>query len=276
MRLNQHDRVLRMVRLIGLCLLAAACTPGLRTPDPAMTLDRARELAEAGVSRNSDWAPFEQDFNGVTMLLVPVGCFIMGSSDGEPVEQPVHEQCMAEPFWLDKYEVSNRQFGSKNGIAAMSSPSDSNLPRRRITWFEARDFCVLRGGRLPTEAEWEFAARGPDGWVYPWGNEFVADNVVFERNSGNTILSVGSRPGGASWVGVQDLSGNVSEWVSSRFLPYPYDPAQADSLDDTPAERVVRGGNFFNAPPNLRAALRSWGPPTIYTEFIGFRCARSL
>ena len=143
------------------------------------------QLAEQGVSRNAEWTPHIQDFDGVEMVLVPAGCFMMGSEEGEDDEKPVHEVCFREPFWIDRFEVSNAQFEQFNGQAARSSNwTDGNLPRETITWFEARDFCELRGGRLLTEAEWEYAARGPDGLTYPWGNNYESTLVNDDNENG--------------------------------------------------------------------------------------------
>jgi formylglycine-generating enzyme required for sulfatase activity len=105
------------------------------------------------------------------MALVPAGCFPMGSNDGDFDEQPVHQICFDTPFWIDVTEVTNGQFAALSGQAERSSNwTDADRPRETVTWVEADAFCRLRGARLPTEAEWEYAAREPDGLVYPWGN----------------------------------------------------------------------------------------------------------
>ena len=253
-------------------LFALSATP---TPTPTATLT-PMQLALTPVTANAGWTPFEQDFEGVTMVLVPAGCFDMGSEDGGENEQPVHEVCFNEPFWIDEYEVTNAQFAQFNGVAASQSAwTDANRPRERITWFEARDFCTLREVRLPTEAEWEYAARGPDNLVYPWGNEFVADNTVYDGNSGSQTAEVGSRAGGASWVSAQDMSGNVWEWVSSLYLDYPYGSDHENAQNSTDV-RVLRGGswNFFDN--YLRAAYRYGDDPDFWDFKLGFRCARSF
>ncbi len=152
--------------------------------------------------------------------LVPAGCFQMGSEDGEDDEKPVHEVCFEEPFWIDKYEVTNGQFVVFNGQAARESFfSGDDRPREQITWFEAQAFCESREARLSTEAEWEYAARGPDGLVYPWGNEWDQSRVIGFRFRGSITgtAPVGSIPAGASWVGALDMSGNVWEWVGDWY-----------------------------------------------------------
>ena len=149
-----------------------------------------------------------------------------------------------------------------------------------MDWFEAVAHCESRAGRLPTEAEWEYGARGPDGLVYPWGNDFEGNNTVYSSNSGGQTAPVGSKPGGVSWVGTHDLSGNVWEWVSSIYTDYPYDAAdgrEADGNGDSSSIRVLRGGSWYVINTlDLRAASRLRGNPDNSGNFLGFRCARSF
>jgi len=227
---------------------------------------------------NADWTPIEQKFDGVAMVLVPVGCFNMGSDTGLDDEQPAHEICFGAPFWIDQYEVTNGQFARVGGSAANgSSWTGENQPRESITWVEAQDFCALREMRLPTEAEWEYAARGPDDLEYPWGDSFVPENVVYNPSG---TADVGSRPAGVSWVGALDMSGNVWEWIHSLYEPYPYDPAdgrEADTGGRTDVSRVLRGGSWLNyvSSDYFRASTRNWNPPDVWLPIVGFRCARS-
>jgi formylglycine-generating enzyme required for sulfatase activity len=222
------------------------------------------------VTSNAAWTPIIQQVGGVDMALVPVGCFQMGSNQS-PDELPVHEQCFDTPFWIDVYEVTNGQYGSEGAFAGASRP------RETLTWRDALTFCQARGGRLPTEAEWEYAARGPDNLVYPWGNSFVAANTVYYGNSGDRTADVGSRPGGVSWVGAYDMSGNVYEYTSSIYLPYPYDPTDGrENLADTTSRRVLRGGSFGNAELGVYASRRYPVIPASTGNVDGFRCARDL
>lgn len=240
------------------------------TTDPLLAL----ALRFAG-TLNDDWTPVTREFDGVPMALVPVGCFRMGS-DTYSVEQPVHDQCITEPFWIDVTEVTQADFERQGGVKANANGFDGDAkPVEQITWVEARDFCARRGMRLPTEAEWEFAARGVESLSYPWGNTFVEANAVFSGNSGNQTAAVGSRPGGASWVGALDLSGNVWEWVLSEYRGYPYTPDDGRENISSNENRVVRGGSFGNASDDLRAANRYDRNPTNADVSIGFRCALS-
>jgi iron(II)-dependent oxidoreductase len=232
------------------------------------------------VTRNADWTPVERDFDGVTMVQVPAGCFQMGSGDGDSDEKPIHEQCFDQPFWIDKYEVTQEQFNRLGGRQE-NSPwfSGSNRPVESITWFEAGAFCELRGVRLPTEAEWEYAARGPESRIYPWGNQWNENNLVWDGNSNRQTADVGSKPAGVSWVGAYDLSGNVWEWTSSLYEPYPYDAAdgrEADTGTRTDVRRVLRGGSWdYYDSLDFRAPYRGWDDPNIRLNYFGFRCARS-
>ena len=234
------------------------------------------------VTTNAGWTPVIQEFDGVEMALVPAGCFQMGSEDGESNERPVHEQCFDEPFWIDRYEVTNERYGS---VGCDPHTAGADRPHVCTSWVAVRDFCERLGGRLPTEAEWEYAARGPDSLKYPWGNEFVADNVVYLDNQpgGNQYLQpaeVGSRPGGVSWVGAYDLSGNAWEWTSTIFRSYPYDAndGREDRDDSSNNERVVRGGSYGLPADVLSTTYRHFvlvGPDGPISNHIGFRCARS-
>lgn len=232
------------------------------------------------ITSNADWTPIEQDFDGVTMVMVPAGCFVMGSDDGERDEQPVHEVCFDEPFWLDKYEVTNLDYGEV-GCDAYSSAPDQ--PRNCVEWFEANEYCQARDAYLPTEAQWEYAGRGPDNLMYPWGNEYDLTLAISGEDPtyGQTSTApVGSIPDGASWVGAMDMSGNLWEWTSSLYMDYPYDETDGreQSTGDTfNVKRVVRGGAFRGTLPTeqMRLPNRDWALPSNPNNFYGFRCARS-
>jgi formylglycine-generating enzyme required for sulfatase activity/tRNA A-37 threonylcarbamoyl transferase component Bud32 len=240
------------------------------------------------VEHNSDWTPVVQSFDGVDMVLVPPGCFMMGSTDADVKattaqcnkdlsggcdsnwfsdETPQNRVCIDQPFWLDRTEVSKGQYYASAG----TRPGD-DLPIDSIAWLDATDYCESRGGRLPTEAEWEYAARGPDSLLYPWGNEFIPDNVSFYDNSKGSTEPVDSRPEGASWVGALNLLGNLSEWTSTHFASYPYDAK--DGRERSGSFLVTRGGSWLDWTYDLRVAARSnWSPDYKNTD-TGFRCAR--
>jgi hypothetical protein len=219
------------------------------TLEPTLTFDEAAQAAQAGVESNAEWTPYIQEFDGVPMALVPVGCFEMGSEDGNDNEQPVHTQCIEEPFWIDVHEVTNEQYGElPTGDFCLDVSSEPDQPRVCVDWFAATAHCEDRGARLPTEAEWEYAARGPDSLVYPWGNEWNPDNANWGETEPDETFAVGSFPAGASWVDAQDMTGNVWEWTSSLYEDYPYDSEDGredDTGDRTGVRRVLRGGSFL-------------------------------
>ncbi len=218
------------------------------------------------------WHPVVKTFDGVEMVLVPPGCFMMGSENGEKDESPVNLQCFDKPFWIDRYEVTNAQYDS------VGYWDGDDHPRENVSWHEAQAFCASRDARLPTEAEWEYAARGPYAFVYPWGNDFIDENAVSSwQNTARKTEAVGSRPDGASWVGALDMSGNVWEWTSSLYAEYPYDPADGrEATDDDSAARVVRGGSCCSyVIADVRAAYRFLVDPYMQDPNVGFRCVRS-
>lgn len=227
------------------------------------------------VLQNINWKPIIRSFDSVEMVLVPTGCFMMGSDKGDTDEQPVHRQCFDLPFWIDRYEVTNAQYGNAGYF------SGKNQPRDTVSWFDATAHCQSRNTRLPTEAEWEYAARGPDSLTYPWGNTYVAANVVDMGNSQGQSADVGSRPDGMSWVGAHDVSGNVWEWVSSIRLSYPYVKDEwRENPHDSSLDRVFRGGSWKTpinyAAYRTRSAFRSHDKPDFKDNFLGFRCVRDF
>lgn len=225
----------------------------------------------------------------VTMVLAPAGCFMMGSNEGDSDEQPVHEICFREPFWLDQTEVTRAMYTAciDAGICSETLASDYSFretqPINRLNWFQARDYCEWRGSRLSTEAEWEYGARGSQNLVYPWGNEFDANNAIFANNAQGLTADVGSLPAGASWIGALDMSGNVWEWTNTLYLarnyPYPYDATDGrEDPDNTEWARVIRGGSLFiDDALQLRSSYRNIFDPTDGTDgSIGVRCARDF
>jgi formylglycine-generating enzyme required for sulfatase activity len=267
--------------------------PPTRTPMdiPPTNISTSLPLGYTPIFHNSDWTSKYQTFDSIEMVLVPVGCFMMGSDDGDADEKPVTKQCIQKPFWIDKTEVTNQQYGSTGRIKGDNHPRDS------VTWFKARDFCKSRNERLPTELEWEYAARGPDSFVYPWGNDFVPDNLVYYVNSGTSSLDVGSRPNGHSWVGAFDLMGNVWEWTSSLYgkswhtspssgliifdsiFSYPYmsnDGREVTASSDFNTIHVRRGGSWYGVIGVVRASTRDGAWSSYDLSDMGVRCVHDF
>ena len=154
-----------------------------------------------------------------------------------------------------------------------------NHPVVAVTWYGASAYCSWAGGRLPTETEWEYAARGPENLVYPWGNQFDANKLNYcdancPRDYSSTISDgysqtapVGSFPRGASWIGLLDMAGNVSEWTLYGLEDYPLPVA-----DYTGLNKVLRGGSWANTYVHTRTTHRNYPFPTEAVGFIGFRC----
>jgi formylglycine-generating enzyme required for sulfatase activity len=236
------------------------------------------------------------------MIAIPACDFTMGGTDANAFdnEKPVGKVFVAA-FHMGKYEVTNAQFAaflnanggwtkddSGNNWVHASDPwfqlvqgagrwkpkaGKEHHPVVDVTWFGATAYAKWAGARLPTEAEWEKAARGTDGRTYPWGSEWAWS----KGNFGGQIAAVGSFPGDKSPYGCMDMGGNVCEWVSSKYSPYPYrsDDGRED-LSDKTAHRVYRGGYFYlSIAWYARAALRSVYVPSDWLAYLGFRLART-
>lgn len=265
--------------------------PTVTEADAETTPDALAELltlATNGVERNDLWVPYTQEFGGVEMALVPAGCFMMGNRGVVEDETPEHEYCIEQPFWLDKTEVTNGDY------APVGDAATDILPRQSVSWFDAQAHCEdIRAGRLPTEVEWEYAASGPRNLFYPYGDNFDGNQHNYcdesctnddlrdpDFNDGFTERApVGSYPGGASWVGALDMSGNVSEWVYSLFLPYPYEPddgRESSITENNESPRAYRGGSYSSASTIMRTSWRNGISPDSAFTGIGFRCARDF
>ncbi len=238
----------------------------------------------------------------MNQVFVPAGDFIMGSDDetersSEFLDHPVY----VDAFWIDKTEVTNLQYqqcvaagvctppaeySNKRGTDYEKEPyydSDEykDYPVNFVNWFQAGEYCAWAGRRLPTEAEWEKAARGTDGRLYPWGNEEPSFRLLnFKGKLGQASLirgttKVGSYKKGASPYGALDMAGNVSEWVADIYDKYPYDKLseQSQGLQDDNI-RIVRGGHWETYDYHIPSFDRSMEEPGFSSALIGFRCAQ--
>jgi formylglycine-generating enzyme required for sulfatase activity len=151
-----------------------------------------------------------------------------------------------------------------------------NQPVIGVNWERAQDFARWKMMRLPKEDEWEYAARGPESWTWPWGNDFVADNLVYSENSAGCSSHVGSRPGGASWVGALDMSGNVWEWSASKWRDtyHKIEDNVANGSDDS--VRVLRGGSWISDYYTTRCSVRNGPLPYSKFFYYGFRLVFDL
>jgi formylglycine-generating enzyme required for sulfatase activity len=227
---------------------------------------------------------------GMTLVYVPAGEFKMGSDFGETNEGPIHEVNL-DAFWIDQTEVTNKMYAACVAADACAPPASSssqtwasyygnaqfyNYPVIYVTWDNAKAFCAWAGRRLPTEAEWEKAARGTDERTYPWGKVITGALANYGNKIGDTTVA-GHYEDGKSPYGALDMAGNVLEWVSDWYdeTYYESSPASNPLGPDTGNLRVLRGGSWNNSDYSVRSAYRGADDPTNSVDNAGFRCALS-
>ena len=225
----------------------------------------------------------------MTLVYVPAGEFTMGSENGESDEQP-EDQVYLDAYWIDQTEVTNAMYEECVTDGGCTSPSSTSswtrdnyygnsefkdYPVIYVDWDQANAYCSWADRRLPTEAEWEKAARGENAFIYPWGNDAPNNNLLNYNSALGDTTEVSNYPNGASPYGALDMAGNVWEWVSSLYQPYPYDAEDGrENLNSTDA-RVLRGGTWRDVDSVVRSADRFRGGPTSSFNYVGFRCSRS-
>ena len=222
------------------------------------------------------------------MVVVPAGEFMMGSAAGDSDEQPEHKVYL-DSFSMDVYEVTVGQYAAflqAKGIdqpsdwKTMNQPANQKRPIANVDSTDASVYCKWVGKRLPTEAEWEKAARGTDGRLYPWGNEaptpLHANFGKPDWNNHAVLAPVGSFEAGKSPYGIYDMAGNVWEWVSDLYdyNYYKVSPSKNPTGPSTGGTRAVRGGAWNSNPRAMRSSNRSLISPTDQ-GLNGFRCAKS-
>lgn len=247
--------------------------------------------------------------DGKTMVRIPAGEFRMGISaeqermliekqraaaGGFNFEKPDHTVNVAE-FWIDRDLVTNQQYKKFldanpahpipeieiQQLKAWSwDPDTRTFPEGRdthpavlVTWADANAYCQWASKRLPSEAEWEKAARGTDGRLYPWGNEWGGDKTAFGARGATDASAVGKFSAGASPYTLNDMVGNVWQWTSSLFVNYPYNAGDGREDLAKAGERVTRGGMFAFGAAVSRANVRNKLVPTDKAISVGFRCA---
>jgi formylglycine-generating enzyme required for sulfatase activity len=289
-----------------------------RTP-PA----QAAQPSQAPESTPSDGLdePRTRGTDGMVMVYVPGGTFQMGSTDADVrealarcresyrycnldfygQEAPQHT-VEVDGYWIDRTEVTHEQYFRCMEAGACQAPStcedgervtkdasSEDHPVVCVDWQDAQTYCEWAGARLPTEAEWEYAARGPDGNLYPWGNEpggalqNYCDATCIETWADESVddgfaktSPVYRYPEGASWCGALDLAGNVYEWVADWLGPYPSGPRTNPTGPSSGYERVLRGSSWKSFWDRARGATRDSIIPDAHHDVIGFRCARSI
>jgi formylglycine-generating enzyme required for sulfatase activity len=219
------------------------------------------------------------------MVLIPAGEFIMGSEEGEADESPV-QKIYLEAFYLDKYEVTNyeyRQFVTKTHHREPYDWENTDFNQDKqpvvgVSWNDATDYCGWAKKRLPTEAEWEKAARGEDGRTFPWGNKWDERNANSSSSNKQKTVPVGSYPKGISPYGAYDMAGNVWEWCNDWYSENYYHmvPKQNPAGPSMGDAKAIRGGGWFDSPAQLRSSNRYYSHAMVRYNAIGFRCAKDL
>ena len=260
------------------------------TYPPPVTPTVAQTLTLAG--------PANEIIDGeAQMVLIPQGDFKMGSTIGDIDEKPVNTVFL-DSYYIDKYKVTNTLYKLCVDSMVCAAPKFSNsylrpsyygdsrfdqYPVIGVDWYMAKTYCEWRGSRLPTEAEWEKAARGSDGRAYPWGEEIDQSRANYNNNGDPNYVGdtsgVDHYPDGISPYGLYDMAGNTWEWVADIYDSNYYNTLSIpviNPLGPTSGDfRVIRGGSWNSSAFNLRASRRSWNDPGNANVYIGFRCARS-
>lgn len=238
--------------------------------------------------------PLSNEPDPVPMVTIPAGSFLMGSPDGKGrVDESPQRTVYLDEYSIDQVEVTNERYlvfvkstGHRNppnpynpGLLT-SIEGIEQLPVVQTTWYDAKAYCSWARKRLPTEAEWEKAARGTDGRLYPWGNEPpTVERANFDREweDEKTLHAVGSLPDGDSPYGVKDMAGNAREWVADWYDAEYYQHAPARNPQGPHKKGVVRsirGGSWHSPIPDITTSARGRGGFALQTHGTGFRCVR--
>jgi iron(II)-dependent oxidoreductase len=282
----RHTCVL-FLREVGGAEAAAALQAALGDPEPQVAsaardaLLRLGELTpQAAVAEAAAGDAIINPTDGTELIRIPAGEFWMGSDDGPENERPKHRVSLAE-YYIARTPITNAQYrrfieATGHGTPMYWSEKRFNQPNQPVvgvTWYDAMEYCKWAGLRLPTEREWEKAARGTDGRLWPWGNDPPNEKRCnFNKNVGATT-DVGSYPDGASPYGCLDMAGNAWEWCATKWRES-YDQEPDDSADGDEV-RVLRGGSFYEDAQNVRCVCRGGDDP-IWHLGLGraFRCAQ--
>ncbi|MDK2743651.1 MAG: SUMF1/EgtB/PvdO family nonheme iron enzyme [Nitrospira sp.] len=240
--------------------------------------------------------------DGAPMIRIPAGAFLMGSNDGLPNEKPEHHVTL-DAYYIDQFEITASRYQKFVESASRNLPpmwddgadqSLKELPAVGMSWTDAARYCKWAGRRLPSEAEWEKAARGTDGRRYPWGHmQPFVDIANYNRgvwvSDAVTLVPVGSglegmsvrfglKSGGRSPYGLSHMAGNAAEWVGDWYDReyYPRSPEKNPTGPPTGEKRVLRGGSWADLPIALRVTARFSAEPDFEDRTIGFRCAADV
>ena len=314
----KKKKSLYLILLITSILVMPACDQIDR--DSISDQDLTSELDPVPAELSSDMVEIGtsiRDIDGAVQLHIPGGTFLQGSTE-EGVEagielcrqyyQPCNRWFYEEeypqyevtlsPFVIDQHEVTNQQYRRcveagvcseplecKKGEPTYQDVDKADHPVVCVNWEEARSYCEWVGGRLPTEAEWEYASRGTESRTFPWGDEFIGSKLNYcdlncnqshadpgvDDGYGRTS-PVGSYPEGKSWVGVEGLGGNVSEWVNDWHGDYGPESLKDPIGPDSGSDKVIKGCSWYFPPVYCRGANRGSVNPEVTMDYLGFRC----
>ena len=269
------------VLLLGGCLVLLPLFVSLAarsTPAAAPSPTAAPSLLAGSYTRPAD---------GMTMLYVPGATFTMGSAD---ISNATPHQVTLSPYWIDQTDVTNAEYAKCVAAGGCTEPSNKrsatrssyygnsqfdNYPVIYVNWNQAKSYCEWAGAKLPSEAQWELAARGMEGRTYPWaGNTIDKSYANFNQNVGDTT-AVCSYPQGVSPYGACDMAGNVWQWTADWYGNYGTSPVSNPNGPADGTYRVLRGGSWLSLNSYVRSALRFDIDPSLTNVSSGFRCARS-
>lgn len=313
-------KLLLIFSLLYLGMALTACfgiSYDLQTPT---AISNQLDKTTTPISHETPPESYERPADEMRIVYVPGGAFHMGSTETDITEGvalcqehyticnrwfyeregPQHAVSL-DDFWIDQNEVSNAHYRlcveagicgepttCKKGEATFGDPKKASHPVVCVNWEEAQAYCQWAGGRLPTEAEWEYAFRGDKGVIYPWGDEFDGSKLNYcDKNCDLShaddrfddgyarTAPVGNYLQGASWCGARNMSGNVSEWVADWFGDYTPERESNPSGPSTGNEKMVKGCSWYFHPAYCRGAFRASVDPRTRFDYLGFRCAKS-
>jgi sulfatase modifying factor 1 len=244
--------------------------------------------------QNREWKPIIQKLGDIDpasplpdleLCLVPVGKFTMGSNQHHENERAAHVQEINQAYWIGRYPITNAQWRVAVEAQIVDAPKNTlwykdaemaDAPVVYVDWFQSEKFARWLNCSLPTEVLWEYAARGVEGWSYPWGNDWDNGNrIVWLENSNGKPNSVMSKPEGASWVGALHLCGNIWEWQLSEYRGYPYQSEERRTIKFSALERSLRGSSWGDYGSDIfRAAFRHRNHPQEWGYAEGLRICR--
>ncbi|HSK88998.1 MAG TPA: SUMF1/EgtB/PvdO family nonheme iron enzyme [Anaerolineales bacterium] len=276
----------QLVFFIGLVVFTGSCSPVPPAPTDIVfpTSTSQPILTQTAPLKPEIGSIMLSEKEGMTLVYVPAGEFSMGNDSGWDEEKLAHTVDLTA-FWIDQTEVTNEMYAKCVQEGSCPPPSNAtdfndssyaDHPVVYVSWNDANQYCTWAGRRLPTEAEWEKAARGTDGRVYPWGDPIACSFANYwgeENGCVDDTTPAGKYPEGASPYGALDMTGNVLEWVSTIFESYPYDATDGREDPGASGARVLRGGSWNVTAEFSRASRRDWYSPTIRRNYVGFRCA---